>query len=167
MVVKRDCKEFFEQVKVRNDEACALACTELLNQYHAEVMASLSANSISIDESSPATEERPVFASLDSLEEALQQIESAFEQTGPSGDQNVRALLYEKFRSQIAFEAGNHFVSLATKKTKMNIVLLQQNFNSLEKQLADGKKESQEELDFLRDTLKGKERNLCDLQAEK
>ena len=40
--LKQDCKQIYEQMKVTNDEKCALACRQFLNQYHSEIIASLS-----------------------------------------------------------------------------------------------------------------------------
>ena len=47
--LKQDCKQIYEQMKVNNDEKCAFACTQFLNQYHSEIMASLTSNSINED----------------------------------------------------------------------------------------------------------------------
>ena len=47
--VRRECKEIYEQIKVKNDETCAVACTQFLNQFHGEIMSSLTSNSLSDD----------------------------------------------------------------------------------------------------------------------
>ena len=40
-IVKNECRDIYAQVKAKNDETCALACTEFLNPFHEEVMKSL------------------------------------------------------------------------------------------------------------------------------
>ena len=112
MRLKQECKQIFEQVKMNNDETCTMECTRFLNQYHSEIMASLSNNCISEDQQTEANGEnrRPVFKDINQVESALHQIEQTFEQSGPAGDQSMRKLIYEKFRSQIAFESGLHFI---------------------------------------------------------
>ena len=58
--IKRGCKNFLDQLKLRNDEACANACAALLEQYHKEIMQGLNC-SLSIKNDS---EGRPVFEDL-------------------------------------------------------------------------------------------------------
>ena len=88
--VNLECKKIYDMVKIRNDEICTAACTDFLNQYHSEIMMSLNAQ---------GSADSPIFTTLDQVEAALLQIEQTFEQGGPSGDQNKRQLIYEKFRS--------------------------------------------------------------------
>ena len=57
------------------------------------------------------------FGDLGSIEISLAQLEQTFEKSGPSGEQNIRSLIYEKFRSQIAFESGQHFINLLKQET--------------------------------------------------
>ena len=74
---KRECKEIFEQIKVTNDETCAFSCTQFLNRYHGEIMASLASDSIAEDASESASQ--PIFNDLNQIEQALRQIEQNFE----------------------------------------------------------------------------------------
>ena len=103
--VIKQCKGILEVTKINNEQACTFACTQLLNQYHSEIMSSLASG----DHQSSDNKEQ-VFANMDQVEAALHQIELSFEREGPEGEDLLRHLIFEKFRSQIAFETATHFV---------------------------------------------------------
>ena len=69
-------------MKVNNDEKCAFSCTQFLNQYHSEILASLSGNSISEDDlenQKTDGDSRPIISDLHQVESMLLQIEQNFE----------------------------------------------------------------------------------------
>ena len=87
---------------------CQRECTKLLQKSQRELSAALSSGH---------------FADLFQFEKALVEIETEFIQNGPAGELATRNLMYEKFRSQVAFEAGLHFINQVKQDCKTEIEL--------------------------------------------
>jgi len=62
-------------------------------------------------------------------------MEQTFGQTGPQGDENIRNLIYEKFRSQVAFESGHHFTNLLKVEAQFKSNLLEEKCKSLKSEV--------------------------------
>ena len=77
----------------------------------------------------------------------------------------MRKLIYEKFRSQIAFETGLHFMQSHKRDGQASIALLEAKCTSLSKDLEDAKKETRSEMETLEAKIRSKERECFDLKA--
>lgn len=77
----------------------------------------------------------------------------------------MRHLIYEKFRSQIAFESGLHFMQLHRRDGQASVALLEAKCTTLEKDLIDAKKDTQVELESLQANIRIRERECFDVKA--
>ena len=77
----------------------------------------------------------------------------------------MRQLIYEKFRSQIAFESGLHFAQLHRREGQTSIALLEAKCSTLMKDLTDAKRDNVSELESLQAQVRSKDRECIDLKA--
>ena len=79
----------------------------------------------------------------------------------------MRKLIYEKFRSQIAFETGLNFIQSYRRDNQASIALLEAKCSNLTKDMAEAKKGNQTDLEALQAQIRSKERECFDLKALK